>query len=143
MLLVRLGGAVVTAHLRVRLSECAAFTILSLDATAKDRGIGYENLAHGAIITATAEQLRGLRDDDFSTALLGGCDFDNPGAVASAAAGARKAIDRVLARACNVCGTDRGRAGCTNGRCARCHTERCTTGGDTSPGHGMGRAVSS
>ena len=44
---------------------------------------------------------------------------------------------------CNVCARPRrGRlnpgGACTNGRCAECHAACCTSGGDTTPGHGYG-----
>lgn len=43
------------------------------------------------------------------------------------------------ARVCNVCGEPLGSDRCTNGRCGRCHRSECTTGGQTSPGHGYGK----
>lgn len=39
---------------------------------------------------------------------------------------------------CEVCGKPVGTIGqgrCTNGRCASCHAQWCTPGGETSPGH--------
>lgn len=41
---------------------------------------------------------------------------------------------------CNWCGTPTtpSTGKCTNGRCAGCHAQHCTLGGDTYPGHGYG-----
>jgi len=44
-------------------------------------------------------------------------------------------VCRALKR-CNVCGISF--PFCTNGRCGECHGRVCTSGGDTSPGHGYG-----
>lgn len=44
-------------------------------------------------------------------------------------------------RVCNVCGAPfpYERPDCTNGRCMACHDLHCSSGGDTTPGHGFWR----
>lgn len=38
---------------------------------------------------------------------------------------------------CFTCGLPKSGHGCTNGRCAGCHSKICGSGGANSPGHGF------
>ena len=50
--------------------------------------------------------------------------------------------DRPAIDVCEVCEqVFRAWNRCTNGRCPDCHREHCTAGGETSPGHGRGKAA--